>query len=45
MAAFARLDEIRALDNAPSAAAAAAVLEVARRGRRDIVAPTKPGQY
>ena len=45
IAAFARLDEIMTLDNAPSATAAAAVLEVARRGRRDIVAPTKLEQY
>jgi lipid-A-disaccharide synthase len=36
--AFARLDDIMALDVAPSAKAAAIVLDVARRGRRDLAA-------
>jgi lipid-A-disaccharide synthase len=36
---FGRLDGVMALDAAPSAKAAAIVLDVARRGRRDIAAP------
>jgi lipid-A-disaccharide synthase len=36
--AFGRLDHIMALDVAPSAKAAAIVLDVARRGRRDLAA-------
>ena len=33
---FARLDHIMAVDTAPSGKAAATVLDVARRGRRDV---------
>jgi lipid-A-disaccharide synthase len=36
--AFARLDRIMAMEGTPSARAAAAVLEVARRGRRELAA-------
>lgn len=39
--AFARLDRIMALDAAPSAKAAAIVLDVARRGRRDLASAAK----
>ena len=39
--AFARLDRIMALDAAPSAIAAAIVLDVARRGRRDLASAAK----
>ncbi len=40
--AFARLDQIMALDTAPSAKAAAMVIDVARRGRRDVAAVDAP---
>lgn len=39
--AFARLDRIMALDAAPSAIAAAIVLDVARHGRRDLASAAK----
>jgi lipid-A-disaccharide synthase len=42
-AALQRLDEIMALGTAPSAKAAALVLDVARRGRRDLAAVDAPG--
>ena len=37
--AFARLDHIMAVGSAPSAKAAAIVLDIARRGRLDLAAP------
>lgn len=43
--AFARLDQIMALDAEPSAKAAAMVLDMARRGRRDVAGLQAPHRF